>query len=272
VARLPLIAIAACALTLSACGGSDDVPVPEGSVECADLPAAPTTAIRFDVRAEEPSEDLTAETAEVVCARLQALGVTARVEPADSQVVVTINALDPDAGLAERVSTPAVLSIYDWEGSLLEKKGFANRRDAEKFAAKRGEKAIVVEDREEGRFYVLRDDPALTGADLVGAKQGFDPEVQEPSIGLAFTDEGGPKFEDLTRRVAHRGGSFAVVVDGVVLSKPVIDATTDPDGIDADNGVLISGGMTVDEARSLAAFLEAEPLPEGVELVPAESR
>ena len=40
-----------------------------------------------------------------------------------------------------------------------------------------------------------------------------------------------------------------------------------PDGIDASNGSLISGGFTIASARALAVLLEGEPLP--VALVPA---
>ena len=258
-------------LGLAACGGGSGDSALDEDLGCTDSPEAPTTTIGFEVRAEEPSDELTADAAAVVCARLEALGVPALVEPAGSRIEVTMSALDPDAVLAERVSAPARLSIYDWEDSLLEERGFGSERDATRFAAKRGEEAIVVRDPGEDEFYVLRDEPALTGADITGAKQGFDPETEGPSIGLGFTEEGATKFEELTGAVAERGGSFAIVVDGEVLARPVVDAASSPGGLDADEGVLIAGGLGVDEARTLAAFLETDGLPQGAELIPDES-
>jgi preprotein translocase subunit SecD len=94
-------------------------------------------------------------------------------------------------------------------------------------------------------------------------------------VGLTFTTAGESAFHDLTRTVAHRGAGlaepgvpsiesaqhFAIVVDGRVASLPFIDYAEVPDGIDGEVGAQISGGLTRQAARELAAVLDSGPLP-----------
>jgi SecD/SecF fusion protein len=132
-------------------------------------------------------------------------------------------------------------------------------------------------------FYVLNDNPVLTGSDIAKPQQSYgegDGNGQ-PNVTFGFTAKGKASFEQLTREVAHRGleaqlpgvgkeaaeQHFAVVLDGQLVTTPSIDYTRYPEGIDANNGSEISGGFTVTSARELAAVLASGALPVRLALV-----
>ena len=133
--------------------------------------------------------------------------------------------------------------------------------------------------------------PELTGDDLNadGTRQDFDTQTGEPIVLLDFTDEGGDKFHDITRRLAQRGAqqaqlagaqgieeerrfaqSFAIVLDGEIRSFPIIDFT-DPQLADGISGgsAQISGLDSIQEAKDLALVLQTGALP--VEFVQVDS-
>jgi SecD/SecF fusion protein len=136
-----------------------------------------------------------------------------------------------------------------------------------------------------GSWYVLRDDVALRGSQIVEPHQetaegpGAD---DEPVVAFDFTADGREAWARLTRAIADRGSRsvgvlpgqsaadanqhFAVVVDDAIVSIPYIDFRLNPGGIEAGNGSLISGGFTPLSARALAVLLDGEQLP--VTLVP----
>ena len=140
---------------------------------------------------------------------------------------------------------------------------------------------IVVEDQSptgEGgseRYFVLRDDPALSGADITDPEQSIDPNNQ-PNVTFDFTDEGREKFAALTGEIAQKGAaagepySFAIVLDGVIVSRPIIDFNENPDGIDGSDGAQISGGLTITEAQQLAEYLATGALPVPLRLISVE--
>jgi hypothetical protein len=149
--------------------------------------------------------------------------------------------------------------------------------------------AHPVEDENTGRvinpspngWYVLNDDPALSGADIMNPAQSNDEVTGQPNVTFGFTPYGKVAFERLTREVAHRGQEaqvpgvskeaaqqhFAIVLDGQLISVPSIDYARYPEGIDASNGSEISGGLTIASARSLANELQSGPLPVKLELI-----
>jgi SecD/SecF fusion protein len=121
--------------------------------------------------------------------------------------------------------------------------------------------------------------PELTGEDLKGdeTRQDFG-QNNEPIVTLGFTDEGGDKFHEITRRLAQRGlqqanlagatgaerdnynQSFAIVLDGEIRSFPSIDFDNLPDGI-AGGRAEITGLDSVEEADDLALVLQTGALP-----------
>ncbi len=133
-------------------------------------------------------------------------------------------------------------------------------------------------------WYALKDDPALSGTDITDPKQEFG-EFNEPNVSFGFTDNGREAFQDVTRRIAQRGqaqaigpvageqaaalsGHFAVVLDNEVKTRPIIDFSQNPDGIDGRTGAQISGGFTSpQEAQDLATILQIGALPINLKLV-----
>ena len=131
----------------------------------------------------------------------------------------------------------------------------------------------VIESAPE-KYFVLRDEPSLSGDDIKNPEQNFDPNNQ-PNVTFDFTDRGREAFQEITRDIAQRGieagtgqpYSFAIVLDGAIVSRPIIDFNENPDGIDGRNGAQISGSFTVTEAQDLAEFLKIGALPVDLKLI-----
>jgi SecD/SecF fusion protein len=132
-------------------------------------------------------------------------------------------------------------------------------------------------------YYVLKDQPALSGLDIKNPKQNFDNGAGGtggPTVTFDFTDKGQKAWQKTTRAIAQRGqesffgGSannafqhFAIVLDDEIISAPYIDFQQNPDGIDAANGSEISGGFTIQTAQNLANLLKTGALPIKLELI-----
>jgi SecD/SecF fusion protein len=136
------------------------------------------------------------------------------------------------------------------------------------------------------RWYVLRDQPALSGTDIKNPEQNFDNGpggTGQPNVTFDFTGKGRKIWQQTTRTIAQRGqdnfipGSnpqsafqhFAIVLDGELISVPYIDFQQNPDGIDARNGSEISGGFTIKSAQNLANLLKTGALPIKLQLISA---
>jgi SecD/SecF fusion protein len=133
-------------------------------------------------------------------------------------------------------------------------------------------------------YYVIKDDPALTGADVKNPTQSFDEGAGgtgAPNVTFDFTGHGQSVFQRVTKEIAHRGQEaqlpgvgreaalqhFAVVLDGQVITAPSIDYTKYPEGIDATTGSQISGGFTITSAQELAQELQSGALPIKLQLI-----
>ena len=93
----------------------------------------------------------------------------------------------------------------------------------------------------------------VDGEDLVDAQQSFDQQTGEPDVTFRFNLRGGQKFGRVTTE--NVGRPFAIVLDGKVISAPVIRSP-----ITGGTGQ-ITGNFTIDEASSLAILLRAGALP-----------
>jgi SecD/SecF fusion protein len=135
---------------------------------------------------------------------------------------------------------------------------------------------------EPDRFWVIEDNPALSGTDIRNPEQSFDQQFSnEPIVTLEFTDRGREAFQEITRNIAQRGRdnafgspdpnqssqSFAIVLDDELVSAPSVNHVEYPDGIDGTTGAEISGGFTIESAQELAKILEIGALPVRMELV-----
>ncbi len=136
-------------------------------------------------------------------------------------------------------------------------------------------------------WFLLKDRPELTGDDIRNPEQNFDPVSNVPNVTFEFTDKGQESFAEVTQRIAQRGlekagiqgqtidaeqaagisDSFAVVLDGEIVSRPIINFKENPTGISGDTGAQISGDFTITEAQDLAEFLRIGALPVELALI-----
>ncbi|MBV9833043.1 MAG: protein translocase subunit SecD [Alphaproteobacteria bacterium] len=93
----------------------------------------------------------------------------------------------------------------------------------------------------------------LEGERLVDASASFEQRTGEPIVQFRFDSEGARRFSRITQD--NVGKPFAIVLDGKVLSAPVIR-----EPITAGSGQ-ISGQFTMQGARDLAVLLRAGALP-----------
>jgi len=93
----------------------------------------------------------------------------------------------------------------------------------------------------------------LSGSDLKQSSVGFNQNTGKPQVLLTFTSNGQQKFAEITKRVI--GKRLAIVLDSLAITSPTVN-----EPILAGNAE-ISGGFTVDEAKTLATELNAGALP-----------
>jgi SecD/SecF fusion protein len=135
--------------------------------------------------------------------------------------------------------------------------------------------------KEPNSWYVVNDNPVLSGNDITHPQQGFDETSSQPNVSFGFTGHGKTVFEKVTKEIAHRGQEaqlpgvtkeaaqqhFAVALDGQLITAPSIDYTRYPEGIDSAQGSQISGGFTITSAQELAEELQSGALPIKLNLI-----
>ena len=108
-----------------------------------------------------------------------------------------------------------------------------------------------------GRFYrelyVLEETPFLTGDQLDDATANRDQQFNQPQVLFELNRRGGRAFQQLTG--AHIGDRIAIVLDGEVVSAPVVR-----DRI-GSRGSIDLGSADMSEATDLALVLRAGALP-----------
>ncbi|MCH2163093.1 MAG: protein translocase subunit SecD [Marinovum sp.] len=105
---------------------------------------------------------------------------------------------------------------------------------------------------ENGVFYILEENPVVTGEELVDAQPSFD-QNGRPAVNFRFNPAGARKFGDYTAE--NIGNPFAIVLDDEVISAPVIQSH-----IPGGSGI-ITGNFSVEESTNLAVLLRAGALP-----------
>ena len=107
------------------------------------------------------------------------------------------------------------------------------------------------------------DDVALSGDRLDAAASGFEPDTGQPMVTFNFDRQGVAAFAEIT--AANIGQRFAVVLDGEVLTAPVIQQA-----IPGGQGQ-ITGDFTLEEAQTLAVLLTSGALPASLEVIEERS-
>lgn len=109
------------------------------------------------------------------------------------------------------------------------------------------------------RLYVLEDPAFLTGDRLEDAVAGRDPQYNQAVVNFQLDRRGGRLFADFTGK--HVGDFLAIVLDGEVMSAPVIK-----DRIGA-SGRIELGNAPMEEARDLALVLRAGALTAPLKII-----
>ena len=109
----------------------------------------------------------------------------------------------------------------------------------------------------------VEDRVALSGDRLDTAASGFEPDTGRPMVTFGFDRQGGAAFGEIT--AANIGQRFAVVLDGEVLTAPVIQQA-----ISGGQGQ-ITGDFTLEEAQTLAVLLTSGALPASLDVIEERS-
>jgi preprotein translocase subunit SecD len=104
-------------------------------------------------------------------------------------------------------------------------------------------------------FYALERRPVITGRDLKSARAGLG-QYNDPVVNFSLTHDGAKLFGDATG--ANVGRGLAIVLDGKVMSAPVINSRI------TDSGV-IEGKFTQKEVEDLSNVLHSGALPAGIQ-------
>ena len=120
-------------------------------------------------------------------------------------------------------------------------------------AATPGARNVLLPSMDEpGIYYIVEDAPVVSGDDLVDSQPSFD-QNGRPAVSFRFDTTGARKFGDYT--AANIGAPFAIVLDGEVISAPVIQSH-----IPGGSGI-ITGNFSVEDSTRLAVLLRAGALP-----------
>lgn len=99
----------------------------------------------------------------------------------------------------------------------------------------------------------------IAGEQLVDAKQAYQQQTNRPIVEFSFNSQGGKRFAQVTTE--NTGKRFAIIVDGVVISAPVINTP-----ILGGSGY-IEGNFTTDSANQLAIALRSGKLPVALKVI-----
>ncbi len=110
---------------------------------------------------------------------------------------------------------------------------------------------------EAGQQWIVQKRILVSGDSLVDAQASF--QNGEPIVQIRFDSLGGRRFAEATRQ--NVGRPFAIVLDGKVISAPVIR-----EAIPGGNAV-ISGRFTTQSANDLALLLRAGALPAPIKVI-----
>jgi len=111
--------------------------------------------------------------------------------------------------------------------------------------------------------YLLQRRVIVSGEDLIDAQPGFDQRNSEPIVTFRFNSSGAQRFGKVTSEIVGR--PFAIVLDGQVISAPVIR-----DAILGGTGQ-ISGNFSVEDANTLSILLRSGALPASLDVIEERS-
>ena len=123
-------------------------------------------------------------------------------------------------------------------------------------------KLIVADFYDSNIRYLVDKKARVGGENLIDAKASFDPQ-QGHAVSFRFDTTGAQKFGKATSE--NVGKRFAVILDGVVITAPVINSP-----ITGGSGI-ITGNFSSQEATDLAVLLRAGALPAPLKIIEERS-
>jgi preprotein translocase subunit SecD len=212
----------------------------------------------------ELREKLVYQTVEIIGNRIDAYGVIGRVVQAagSDRIVVQLPGVDDFDRLRKLIQNNAFLefrlTVYPEEGGravtredILQHFGGRVPADVEILPAKRGDR---VTGDPAPLFYAVDKRRTVTGRDLRNARPALG-QMDQPILEFSLTPDGGKAFATLTGE--HVGSGLAIVLDGQVVSAPVIRSQIRDFGI-------IEGSFTQKEVEDLATMLRSGALPASI--------
>ena len=203
-----------------------------------------TLVVRLtDAAIRSLSDRVMRQTLEIIRRRIDETGTrepTIQRQGAD-RILIQVPGLGSAAELKSLIGTTARLTFHAVIGR------------AASAGASAGPGEMVLPAMEEGGgAYIVEEVPVVSGSELTNAQPSFDQNGQ-PVVTFRFNPAGARAFGDFT--VENVGEPFAIVLDGEVVSAPVIR-----EAIRGGAGQ-ISGNFTVEETNELAILLRAGALP-----------
>jgi preprotein translocase subunit SecD len=216
-----------------------------------------------DTEAKEIKKFAVDQSIEVIRNRIDALGTTEPVivKQGERRILVQIPGYEDSARAKGLIGRTAQL-----EFKLVDEKGDLDKALSGQIPS--GD--VIVYGKAENRNgqmvrqpYLLKKRTELSGSEVSDARVSIDSRYNEYAVTLKFNNKGARKFDKLT--AAHVGERFAIILEGVIQSAPVIRERI------AGGTAQITGSFTSQDARDLAIVLRAGALPAPVKVVEERS-
>jgi preprotein translocase subunit SecD len=177
----------------------------------------------------------------------------------EAEIMVQLPGIDDPARVRALISTQAVLELREVKSP----KTFASREEAMSslngiLPLDQEIKHGLVRGGQPAEYYILARSAVIKGGDLRDARPQQSSQTGGWETEFVLTQDAAKRFEKFT--AANIGNRLAIVLDGSVLTAPVIH------GKIGDNGV-IEGLSGHDEAADLALNLRSGSLPAGVQVL-----
>jgi protein-export membrane protein SecD len=233
-------------LSMFATGGQPDLEVTADSSGLISIaPTAPAL--------QERLSSAMAAAIETVRRRVDPEGTTEPniVRQGQDRILVQVPGVDDTTTLKKRIGDTALLTFHLLHPTM----GAAEARQSRTPPGYR-----VADSTESGEgAYLLNETAIVRGDDLVDSQPGFDQRTNQPIITFRFNQSGARRFGRVTQE--NVGQPFAIVLDGKVISAPVIQ-----EPILGGTGQ-ISGNFTIESANNLAIQLRSGALPATLSIV-----
>ena len=190
---------------------------------------------------------------EIIRRRIDELGTREPViqRQGERRILVQAPGLDDPQRLKELLGQTAKLSFHLVDESMSAERAVSGRPPAGS--------EVLYSDTVPAVPYLVRKRVMVSGENLVDAQPAFEQISNQPVVNFRFDNTGARRFGAVTQE--NVGSPFAIVLDGQVISAPVIR-----EPILGGSGQ-ISGNFTVESANDLAILLRAGALPAPLEII-----